>query len=133
MFSHPQSHSPHIAGADRLITKLRVIMSALVPGSREWILLFEYRSSKLMKSGMAIMPVLTVAWLLLLFFLPVTVNATEELSAGYRVTDINELADGSGIVAHLKLISGSETYGPDLEDLKLTARYVRPALSLIDR
>lgn len=69
------------------------------------------------------MPVLTVAWLLLLVFVPVTVNATEELSAGYRVTGINELADGSGIVAHLKLISGSETYGPDLEDLKLTARY----------
>jgi len=76
-----------------------------------------------MKSVMVIMPMLTGAWLLLL--LAVTVNATEEISARYRVTDINELADGSGIVAHLKLISGSETYGPDLEDLKLTARYDR--------
>lgn len=68
--------------------------------------------------------------LLLILLAGLTVNATDtDLSAGYRVTDINELADGSGIVAHLKLISGSETYGPDLEDLKLTARYGRPTLT----
>lgn len=68
-------------------------------------------------------------WLLLpLLLVAFTVSAMEDLSAGYRVTDIKELADGSGIVAHLNLIRGSENYGPDLEDLKLTARFGHPAL-----
>jgi hypothetical protein len=48
--------------------------------------------------------------------------ASTGLSDGYRIIEMNELADGSGVVASLKLISGSSTYGPDLEDLKLTAR-----------
>lgn len=71
-----------------------------------------------------VMSMLTSAWPLVLVLFAVTplANAIGDLSAGYRVTDIKELADGSGIVAHLKLIRGSETYGPDLEVLKLTAR-----------
>lgn len=52
------------------------------------------------------------------------VNAGEDgLSASYRVTEINELADKSGVVANLKLVHGSDTYGPDLEELRFTARY----------
>ena len=62
--------------------------------------------------------------MLALLWLPKVVTASQDhLSAGYRITQINELADGSGVVAHLKLISGSDTYGPDLEDLRFTARY----------
>lgn len=85
-------------------------------------MLFEFRSSKLMKSAMAF------PWLLLPLLVMFRVSAMEDLSAGYRVTDIEELADGSGIVAHLELIRGSEKYGPDLEDLKLTARFGHPVL-----
>lgn len=52
----------------------------------------------------------------------VTTAVKEELGAGYSVTDVKELVDGNGIVAHLKLIKGSDKYGPDLQDLKVTLR-----------
>jgi hypothetical protein len=52
----------------------------------------------------------------------VTTTAKEELGGGYSVTDVKELVDGNGIVAHLKLIKGSDKYGPDLQDLKVTLR-----------
>ncbi len=38
---------------------------------------------------------------------------------------IGELVDGSGIAAHLDLIEGSEIYGPDIEELRVIARYGR--------
>lgn len=63
-----------------------------------------------------------IALLWPLLVIPVVYGVQDGLSGGYRITEINELADGSGVVASLKLISGSSTYGPDLEDLKLTAR-----------
>lgn len=64
-----------------------------------------------------------IALLWPLLVIPVVYGVQDGLSGGYRITEMNELADGSGVVASLKLISGSSTYGPDLEDLKLTARY----------
>lgn len=68
-----------------------------------------------------ILLILALLWTLVV--IPSVYGIQDHLSAGYRITEINELADGSGVVAHLKLISGSDTYGLDLEDLKLTARY----------
>jgi hypothetical protein len=47
----------------------------------------------------------------------------EELGRGYRMSSIAELLDGSGIVAHLDLIEGSESYGPDIQELRVIARY----------
>jgi hypothetical protein len=44
--------------------------------------------------------------------------------SGYRVASISEFQDGTGIVAHLKLIEGSDAYGPDIEELRFTARYL---------
>lgn len=44
------------------------------------------------------------------------------LGSGYRVASISEFQDGTGIVAHLKLIEGSDAYGPDIEELRFTAR-----------
>lgn len=46
------------------------------------------------------------------------------LGSGYRVDSISEFQDGTGIVAHLKLIEGSDAYGPDIEELRFTARYL---------
>lgn len=70
---------------------------------------------------------LAMLWPLLVGIPTAFARAAEEVqnvtSTGYRITEINELADGSGVVARLKLISGCDTYGPDLEDLVLTARY----------
>ena len=47
----------------------------------------------------------------------------EKMGGGYRMTSIGELVDGSGIVAHLDLIEGTEIYGPDIEELRVIARY----------
>ncbi|XP_024380169.1 probable alpha-glucosidase Os06g0675700 [Physcomitrium patens] len=71
-----------------------------------------------MLTGMAAVRVM----MLLALVLP-TVSTIADLSSGYRMTEINELADGSGVVAHLELTSGCETYGPNLKELRLTARY----------
>lgn len=70
-----------------------------------------------MLTGMAAVRVM----MLLALVLP-TVSTIADLSSGYRMTEINELADGSGVVAHLELTSGCETYGPNLKELRLTAR-----------
>lgn len=63
----------------------------------------------------------------LLWLIPTGVYGSPDigpsLNAQYSITEINELADEGGVVANLKLISGSDTYGPDLENLRLTARY----------
>ncbi|KAG0566331.1 hypothetical protein KC19_7G055400 [Ceratodon purpureus] len=47
----------------------------------------------------------------------------EEMGRGYKMTSIGELVDGSGIVGHLDLIEGTEIYGPDIEELRVIARY----------
>ena len=49
-------------------------------------------------------------------------GAHEPLGLGYRITSISELGDGDGVVAQLELIGGCETYGPDIKELRLTAR-----------
>jgi alpha-glucosidase/alpha-D-xyloside xylohydrolase len=41
---------------------------------------------------------------------------------GYRVTAVNEFADGSGFVAALELIKPSETYGADIKQLSMVVR-----------
>ncbi len=43
---------------------------------------------------------------------------------GYQITSIQEMLDGNGIVAQMKLLRGTEIFGPDIENLKLSVRYV---------
>lgn len=81
-------------------------------------------TERMLNAAMAAKQVLVMLALLwLLLAIPMVHGLQDSLSDGYCITNINELADGSGIVANLKLISGSATYGPDLDSLKLTARY----------
>lgn len=58
-------------------------------------------------------------------FSPSPPNSASTLRAehqGYRVTAVNEFADGSGFVASLELIKPSETYGADIEQLRMVVR-----------
>ena len=41
---------------------------------------------------------------------------------GYKLTSISNLSGGDGVVAHLKLIKGTEIFGADIKKLRLTAR-----------
>ncbi|XP_024370567.1 alpha-xylosidase 1 isoform X2 [Physcomitrium patens] len=50
-------------------------------------------------------------------------KALRSFGAGHRMTSVFEFDDGSGFVANLELITGTEIYGPDISPLRMIARY----------
>lgn len=56
------------------------------------------------------------------------------LGKGQRVTSVTELPDGRGFIADLEVIEQTTLYGPDINELRITARFVlRQLLNLVSQ
>jgi len=55
---------------------------------------------------------------------PATDAVASPLGLGHRVTSVYEYPDGRGFVADLEVVEQSTLYGADINELRMTVRYL---------
>lgn len=75
---------------------------------------------------MARLPCSLVAVVALLFCCAGAAASSGPIGYGYKLVGLDHLNRDDGVVGHLELIRGTETFGKDIKHLKLVARYDSP-------
>lgn len=73
-------------------------------------------------TAMALLPFSLVAAAFLSALICCGAASSSPIGYGYKLVGLDDLNNGGGVVGHLELIKGTDTYGADIKHLKFIAR-----------